>query len=804
MNVRPPFAEVAERVEVEQPIGRQRRARVMGQSVPRKEDERLLQGAGLFVDDAHPDFLLEMAVGRCPFPHARVVRIDASAALALPGVHGVLTGAAILQQTEPIGVLRPVPGSPDLPYYALAVDVATHEGQPVVSVVAETRAIAEDALDLISIDFEPLAHVTDTLAALEPSAPVLHGGIMKSNLMTRNVDAAGDPDARIAEAATVIEGHFVINRVTPLPMECRGIVAQWRAGARLLEVRTSTQTPHLVRKQLAETLRLDEGAVRVSASDVGGAFGQKIGAFPEDFLACLHSMLTGRPVKWIEDRMEHFRSATHAREAVHDVRLAADPEGRFTGITNTYVTDIGGWNSPCGSSQLSSVVFCGPYRVADARVVRNVTLSNKTPVGAYRGYGQPEVNFALEVLIDRLARRLGTDPLSLRRLNMLRPDELPWKVPSGAVYDNGDYLRTLDMAAEAVGYEAHFRRPRTPREDGRLVGMGLASYVERTGYASGKFLADRGSQFGAHESVILRANRSGMVDLYTGVSSFGQGSETAFAQMAAEVLGIRYDMVRVHAGDTAASPLNTGAFASRTIIAASGAIEEAARLFSEKTRTIAAHVLGCEPDELEIADEVVRHERQAERSVRLAEVFSRAILGQGLPDGIAPGLEVMAQYEPEAASFAFGTAAAVVSVDPETGDFTVERFVIAHDCGVPVNPKLVEGQIRGALLQGIGALFGEELRYDSETGQLLSGSMLDYFVPMAPDVPPIEVLHTEVPSTVTTFGVRGVGESGTIPPAAAITNAICDALAEFDLEISEMPVSPERVWAAIAAQRSKA
>jgi carbon-monoxide dehydrogenase large subunit len=796
MNVLAPRAELPHPAEAPADAARRR---TMGESLPRKEDERLLRGAGLFADDAHPDFLLEMAVARCPFPHARIRSINIAAAAALPGVHHILTGADVAMRTDPITVLRPVPGSPSLPYYPLALGVATHEGQAVVSVAAETRAIAEDAVDLIEIDYEPLPHVTDTLAALEPNAPALHPEVQLHNRMTENVDAAGDPDARIAAAAAVIEGRFRINRVSPLPMECRGVVAIWRRGAGVLEVRTSTQTPHLVRKQLAETLRLEEGVIRVTASDVGGAFGQKIGAFPEEFLACLHSMATARPVKWIEDRMEHFRSATHARETVLDVTLAVDAEWRISAILNDYVTDIGGWNSPCGSSQLASVVFTGPYRVYDARVRRRVTLSNKTPVGAYRGYGQPEVNFALEVLIDRLARRLGDDPLAFRRRNMLRPDELPWCVPSGAVYDNGDYLRTLEMTAEAVGYAAHRAKPSRRRADGRYVGIGLASYVERTGYASGKFLANRGSQFGAHEGVVLRANRSGGVDLYTGVSSFGQGSETAFAQMAAEVTGFHYEAIRVHAGDTATSPLNTGAFASRTVIAASGAIRDAGLAFAEKTRALAAHVLKRDAEELEIAGKAVRCRFDPRIAVPLAELFNRAILGQGLPEGMAPGLETFAQFEPKAASFAYGTAAAVVAVDAATGDFTVDRFVIAHDCGVPINPKLVEGQIRGALVQGMGALFGEELRYDLTTGQLVSGSMLDYFVPLAADVPPIEVMHTEVPSNVTTFGVRGVGESGAIPPAAAITNAICDALAEFRVEISEMPVTPERVWAALRA-----
>lgn len=791
MNYSPPKAEARE------PAERQPGLRIIGTAVPRKEDERLLRGAGLFADDLHPDFLLEMAVARCPFPHARILRVDVASAVSLPGVHHVLTGAEVAELTDPISVLRPVPGAPDLPYFALAQDVATHEGQAVVSVVAESRAVAEDAAELIDIEYEPLPHVTDTMLALETQAPVLHGSVLAGNLLTSNTDSMGDPDARMQEAEAVEEGTFRINRVSPLPMECRGVVAVWRSGARTLEVRTSTQTPHLVRKQLAETLRLDEGCIKVAASDVGGAFGQKIGTFPEEFLACLHAMATGRPVKWIEDRMEHFRAATHGREAVHDVKIAVDAGNHFTAIVNDYVTDIGGWNSPCGSAQLSSVVFTGPYRVADARVRRRVAMSNKTPVGAYRGYGQPEVNFALEVLIDRLARRRGVDPLDLRRVNMLRPEELPWETPTGAVYDSGDYLATLELAAEKIGYSDHRGRADRRRDDGRCVGIGLASYVERTGYASARFLANRGSRFGAHESVTLRANRTGGIDLYSGVSSFGQSSESAFAQIAAEVTGISYDAIRVHAGDTSASPLNTGAFASRTVIAAAGAIRQAGERMVAKILAIAAHMLDCGAEELEIDGEVVRVRLDSSRALALKDVFGRAIIGQGIPEPLEPGLEFTAHFEPRAAAFAFGTAAAKVSVDPRTGDFTIERFVIAHDCGVPVNPQLVEGQIRGAAVQAIGATLGEDLSYDPETGQMLNGTMLDYFVPMAADVPAIELFHTEVPSPDTDFGVRGVGESGTIPPAAAITNAVCDALVDYQVEISEMPLSPERVWLAI-------
>lgn len=777
-------------------------ARAFGKSMPRKEDERLLRGDGKFVDDVQYAHQLEMAVLRCPFPHARIRSIDVQAALELPGVRHVLTADVVRDLSDPLTVLRPVPKAPSLPYYALAQGVALHEGQPVVSVVATSRAVAEDALELIDVDYEPLPHVSDALTSLGKDAPVLHPDSMDSNLMARQTDAAGDAPARMLEAAYIVEDTMRVNRVTPLPMETRGIVATWRPGARELLVHLSTQTPHLVRKQLAESLRISESCIQVVARDVGGGFGQKLGAFPEDVLACLHSMILRRPVKWIEDRMEHFRASTHGRESVHRFRLAANENGQFIGIINDYVTDIGGWNSPFGSAQLASVVFTGPYKVPDASVTREVVLTNKTPVGAYRGYGQPEVNFALEVLVDRMARKMGKDPFDLRMQNLLQPQELPWTTPSGAVYDSGDYPRSLRMAAEAVSYEAHRTAPRAPRADGRIVGIGFSSFVERTGYASARFLAKRGSQFGAHESLTLRANRSGGVDVYTGVSSIGQSGETAIAQLCSEALGVDYERICVHSGDTATSPLNTGAFASRTLIAVAGAVREAAQVFQGKVLRLAAWTLETSAHELFVDGDVVRFKDGSPQSLPLSQVFTRAIVGQGIPADESPGLEATSHYEPPDAAFAFGAAAAVVAVDPITGEFQIERFLIVHDCGVVVNPKVVDGQVRGALVQGLGAALGEELRYDEETGQLVSGSMLDYFVPIAADVPPIDMLHTEIPSPVTPYGVRGVGEVGTIPPGAAIVNAICDALSDKGVEISLLPITPEAVWRAM--ERAKA
>jgi carbon-monoxide dehydrogenase large subunit len=781
--------------------GQDRPRRVLGADVTRKEDERLLRGDGRFTDDVEPAHLLEMAIARCPYPHARVVGIDTSSAQQLDGVRQILVGSDVRRLSEPLTVLRPVPGSPTLPYYALAQDVATYEGQPVVSVVATSRHIAEDAVDLIEIEYEPLPHVVDAIAALEPGAPLIHPEQLASNLMASNPEGAGDPQTRMAEADVIVEGRFRINRVTGLPMETRGILAEWRAGARELTVRTSTQVPHLMRKQLAESLRLDESSIRAIASDVGGGFGLKLGIYPEDVLACLHAMALRRPVKWIEDRLEHFRATTHGREATHDYRIGARADGRIVVMTDTYTTDLGGWNSSFGSAQLSSVVFTGPYKVEDGYVERRVALTNKTPIGAYRGYGQPEVNFAYERLMDQLARRLAIDPVELRAMNMVKSADFPWRTPSGAVYDSGDYELTLRMAAEAIGYASQRDARGAERADGRYVGIGFSSFVERTGYASSRFLAGRGSHFGAHESVTLRANRSGGIDLYTGVSSIGQSSETAFAQVCSEVIGIDYNRIRVHAGDTGASPLNTGAFASRTMIAAAGALNDAGTVFRDKVLRIAAWRLQLDASCLAIDGAVVHSRDDASVQQTLAEIFTAAIIGQGIPPAEEPGLDVTAQFEPSDAAYSFGTAAALVSVDPETGDFDIEKFVMVHDCGTVVNPKVVDGQVRGGLVQGLGAALTEELRYDEDSGQLVNGTMLDYFTPAATDIPPLELLHTEVPSPVTTFGVRGVGEVGTIPPGAAIANAVCDALVDFGVELTTLPITPEKIWLAMQASQ---
>ena len=787
-------------VDVLQPSAPTEVRRVVGTRAARKEDGRLLRGAGQYTGDVGRPHVAEMAVARCPFPHARISAIRTDAALRIPGVYHVLTGSDASARSGSIGLLRPDPGAPRIPLPPLAVDVATFEGQGVVSVAAVTRHVAEDAIQAIEIDYEPLPHVTDVPSALAPGAPVIYPDRMLANLLTETDQGSGDVANRLREADVVVEGRFVINRVSGLPMETRVVLAEWQPGANELTVHVSSQTPHLVRRQLAELLGLPEGSVRVVTKDVGGGFGLKLGAYPEDILASLHAMALRRPVRWVEDRSEHFRATTHARESIHEYRIGARADGTILAMDDIYTNDLGAASFSFGASQQSTIVFSGPYRVTDGHVGRRVVVTNKTPAGAYRGFGQPEVNFAYERLIDRLARRLNMDPVELRARNMLKADELPWINPVGAIYDSGDYERSLRIAASAIGYDSH-RSSGRQRPDGRLGGIGFSAYVERTGTHSSLIDEEGGALFGAHESVTIRADYSGAVDVYSGVSSFGQGSETVFAQICSEFIGVDLDRVTVHVGDTASSPLNTGGFASRTVIAAAGALQAASGRFRDKMLRIAAWMMGFDdPSALEVSGDQVRCRDDPGRAVPVKAIFARAIIGEGLPPGESPGLDETAYFSPSHAAYAFGTAAALVAVDATTGEFGIERIVVVHDSGTPINPTLVEGQVRGGIVQALGAALSEELRYD-DSGQLVNGTMMDYFAPLACDIPPIELISTDIPSPVTPLGIRGAGESGTIPVAAAVANAICDALADFGVELDQLPITPEVVWKALRAAK---
>ena len=771
--------------------------RPIGQRVPRREDDRLLRGSGRFVDDLEPAHTLHMAVGRSPFPYARIVSVDITQALAAEGVRHIILGTEVMKKTTPLTLLRPIREVPPLAYYAAAADVALFEGQPVVSIAATSRAAAEDALELVDIEYDPLPAQISVQTATAPDALTLHDG-QAGNLLAVTTRRTGDPDRALAEADVLIEDVFEINRVIALSMEARAVLAEYSPGAGTFTVHSSTQAPHLLRKQLAEVLRAEEGLIRVIAPMVGGGFGMKLGVYPEDVLACLHAVATKRPVKWAEDRLEHFRAATHAREATHHGKIGATRDGQLLVLWDTHRIDMGAYHSPFGPPSSSTLTLTGPYIVGSCHTERNIVATNKTPVGAYRGYGAPESNFVCETLMNRMARRLGMDPMEFRLKNMIRPDQLPYETPSGAIYDGGDFPRCLELAAERIGYRELRSAPRGPGADGRYRGVGLASYMEKTGYPGSRWLGQEAATFGAYEAVTLRATRTGSVELYSGVVSFGQGGETALAQVCADALGVDLECICVHAGDTGAAPASIGSFSSRTMIATSGAIAKAAAGFGQTACTVAAHLLDvADPGELALAGQEVVHQLIPEIRIDLKTVFAAALSGHNLPDGLVPGLESTAYFDPSASAYGSGAAACTVAVDARTGEYEVERFVLVHDCGTQINPTLVEGQVQGGLGQAMGAALMEELLYDPDSGQMLNGTMMDYFAPTAADLPEFELDHLETPSPSTPYGVRGVGEAGMIPPAAAIANALCDALDEFGIVLTQLPLTAERVWRAI-------
>lgn len=775
---------------------------LIGRSVPRKEDERLLRGAGRFVDDCDDPRMGHVAILRNPFPHTRITRIDVTAARAMPGVFAVLTGEDVIRRTDPITVLRPLPGLRRHDYYAMAHKIARFEGEPIAAVLAADRYVAEDALEAIEVDFDPLPHVVDAESAVAADAPVLHAHL-GDNVLVDNTTTGGDVEAAQAVAAATLEDRFVLGRVLGLAMETRGVVARYDIGAQALDIVSSNQSPHITCTQLATALRMPEGQIRYRAGAIGGSFGNKLGLYPEDIICALFAIDTGRPVKWIEDRLEHFRSSVHGREAIHRLKLSAAADGRLIALDDDYMIDVGAYNGPWGPSVLVHVTLPGPYEIRNFRARRRVVATNKVPMGAYRGYGPPESNFVREVLIDRLARKLDIDPAAMRRANFVGPDQMPYTSASGAIYDSGNYAGCFDLAIKAIGYDDFRARQQAVRAEGRLIGIGLSCYVEHSGYGAAYVPRNSGRRFGSYEAVTVRLDSSGQATVSTGIPNFGQSVETAYAQICAEALGLKTDQVLVVAGDTLGTPQSVGAMGSRGTLAGGGAIVTAAGKIRAKILRLAAHELQVGVETLDIIDGVVISTTDPDRRMTVAEIAEWAFLGQALPQGEDPGLEATAYWPQPAPSFGFGTVAAVVDVDPASGEFRLERFLIAHDCGTMLNPTLVEGQVAGGIVQGLGATLMEEVIYDRDSGQMINGSMADYMVPTAADLPAFEMAHMETPSPFSPYGIKGVGESGVIGAAAAVANALADALAPYGIEINRIPIRPETIWRKLEAARTR-
>ena len=774
--------------------------RYVGAIVRRREDPRLLTGGGQYVDDIPAAGCLYAAVVRATHAHARLARVDLERARRHPSVVACFAFADLSDALVPLPAAGLAPPALEAhvrfhvrsaAQFPLAATHVRYAGEPVAVLVAEGRAAAEDAAALIDVRYDPLPPVMDVARGLEAGAPRIHPD-WDDNVAVSFALRVGDPEAAFAGAAVRVRATFHVPRSAGMPLEPRGVLAvpDRRDGG--LTVWASTQVPHLLQRALTGALRLPAHRIRVVAPDVGGGFGTKCSVYPEDVLIPLVAARLRRPVKWIETRREHMQSATHSREQLHDAEIAAAADGTILGFRDRLLLDQGAYN-PWGIVQPYNTVahMLGPYRIRNAAFEARSVVTNKTPHAPYRGAGRPEAVFVMERMLDLLARRLGADPADLRRRNTIRGDEMPYDAGfpyrdgNPCVYDSGDFAGALERALDRIGYGAFRREQQALRARGVHRGIGIAAYVEGTG-------------IGPYESAAVRIDASGKVVVATGACSQGQGHETTFAQIAADALGVTLDDISVVGGDTRELAAGVGTFASRSLVVAGNAVAGAAQDVRRKVVRAAAALLEAAEGDLEVEDGRAFVRGSPDRGLTFAEIV-RSSLPTLQGARVADPIFEASRYETvPTVTFASAVHVALVEVDPETGAVAIVRYVVAHDCGRVVNPLIVEGQIHGGVAQGIGGGMCETLAYDA-AGQLLSGSLMDYALPKARDLPRVDTIHLEYPSPRNPLAVKGVGEGGAIAPPAALANAVEDALAPFGVTITDGPLTAERIVALVAA-----
>lgn len=760
---------------------------VIGRPVPRSEDARLLTGRGRYVADVNLPGMLHAAIVRSQHAHGRLLRVDLTAARALPGVVDAFSAVDIPQYLGPIPVrLGAREGLEPFLQRPLAIDRVRYVGEPIAVIVATDRYLAEDAAAAVSVEIEPLPALASIDAALDPHAPALFD-VETGNLAKHFVVEKGDVVAAFAEADLVVETDFAIQRHSGVPLETRGIVAAYDAARGDLDGWGATKVPHFNRMVLAQLMALAASRIHFHDTDVGGGFGVRGEFYPEDLLIPVASLRTGRPVKWIEDRWEHMVAANHSREQRWRARLALRRDGRIVALDATLQVDMGAYMRTHGTTvpTLSSSVLIGPYVLPHYRCAVDCVLTNKTPTGTYRGPGQFESNFVRERLIDLAAVRLGIDRAEVRRRNFIRPEQMPYdtgieRFGTPVIYDSGDYAETFELALQRVGYDRFEEERALAADVGKLLGIGFASFVESTGT-------------GPPESARVSLDATGNVSIVTGAPSLGQGQQTTFAQVCAEVLQIPLEWVRVSPVDTDLLPAGGGTFASRGAVLAASAVYEASRVLRERLIERAAKRLGVPAEQLRLAEGAVIDDTTHQRLT-----FAQLARSDSPYAAEDPELSVERSFQPPRTPFTYGTQAMVVEVDPETGQVAVRRGLIAEDPGRVINPHIVEGQLVGAMAQGLGGTLLEEFAY-SEDGQPLSTTFMDYLLPTAAETPAFAVAELEhYPSPLTPLGAKGVGESGIAATGAAIANAVADAIGETAGEqIRVLPLTPERILAAL-------
>lgn len=766
----------------------------VGERIKRREDPRLISGTGTYVDDVKLVGMVTAVILRTPYSHAKINSIDLEAARSAPGVLTVISGADLKDKIKPVPCVAPAERIPFHP--VLAIDKVRFVGEPVAVAVADNAYKAQDALDLVDVDYDPLDAVVDPEKALEDGAPIIHDEF-GTNLCTRLEIPNPQVDEAMRAADKVIRFRLVNQRLAPAPMEPRGVVAQWHPGLKQLTLWSSTQIPHLLRSQLADMLGLGENHIRVIAPEVGGGFGCKLNVYAEEALVGYLAMKLNRPVKWIERRRENMAATTHGRDQITYLEVAAKKDGEVLAIKGKFICDMGAYLQLLTPAipGFSGLMMTGCYKIPALSFEQSLVFTNKMSTDAYRGAGRPEAAYIAERVMDMVAAEFGLDPTDVRRKNFIPKEAFPAPTSGGLIYDSGDYNLALDKALEMVDYKKMRTEQEAARKQGRLIGIGISSYVEICGIGPSALLPP-GLKGGGWESATVRIEPDSKVTVLTGVSPHGQGQETTFAQLVADAFGIDIDDVVAIHGDTAQVQYGIGTFGSRGTTVGGPALMLTVGKLQDKMKKIASTMMEAPPDQLVFTQRTVALASDTSKSIPLQQVVDAAY-GYKMPiPGVDPGLEEKTFYEPSACTFPFGTHAAVVEVDPETGVVKFLKYVAVDDCGTIISPLLVDGQVHGGIAQGIAQALYEEVVYD-ENGQLITASLMDYAVPKADMLPHYDCANTVTPTPVNMLGVKGVGEAGTIGSTPCTVNAVLDALKPLGIRHLDMPLKPEKVWTAI-------
>jgi carbon-monoxide dehydrogenase large subunit len=779
--------------------------RLVGAPVKRVEDPRLITGAAKFIDDLKLPGVAHVAILRSPHAHARIGRIDVSRAAASPGVIGVFTGKDF-EHLNPLPCAWQATGTENhvVTPRALEIDKVAFTGAGIAAVVAETREAAEDALELIEVDWQPLDALVDAEQATAAGATQIHESAPGNVVMDWECGDAAAADEALAEAEVIVRQRLVNQRLIPTPMEPRGSAADYDPGTGSYTVWMSSQAPHVMRLLMtAFVFGIPETKMRCISPNVGGAFGTKIFLYPEYVLMAALAEKLGRPVKWIESRRENYAATTHGRDHITYLEVGAKRDGTITALKAKTFANLGGVLStiaPGIPTTLYGRMLSGAYRIAAIHCQTIGVYTNTGMVDAYRGAGRPEATYVVERAVDLVARETGLDPVEVRRRNFIRPDEFPYDpgILAGLSYDSGEYEKALDRALELVDYDGFRAEQEQARSAGRHLGIGFSTYVEICGVAPSAWIGTTGQGWGAGlwESANVRVHLTGKVVVTTGCKPFGQGHETTMAQVVADELGIALEDVTVEHGDTLGTPFGYGTYGSRSAAVGTVAVYNALQRIKAKARRIGAHMLEADPEDVTFEDGRVFVVGAPETGKTIQEIAAAAAVAYDLPEGEEPFLDDTSYYDPPNCTFPFGTHVAIVEVDGETGEVALKRYVAVDDVGRVINPLIVDGQVHGGIAQGVAQALWEGAIYD-ETGQLQTASMIEYTVPKAEFFPSLEVDRTETLTDVNPLGVKGAGETGTIAATPAVVNAVVDALAPLGITHIDMPLTPERVWRAM-------